>query len=81
MEDANNCGDPQFMNMLETCLRAEIEAATNTLKGLESEVREYKGKVHSQLRIRKDLKDRIKNSQENSLVLSDALIKCVNYSK
>lgn len=31
MEDEIGCDDPQFMNMLETCIRVEIGIAKGTL--------------------------------------------------
>lgn len=33
MESGISCDDPQFMNMLETCLRVEIEAAKSASSG------------------------------------------------
>ncbi|XP_076243337.1 LOW QUALITY PROTEIN: uncharacterized protein LOC143184765 [Calliopsis andreniformis] len=79
MEDEVSCDDPQFMNMLETCLRVEIETANNTLKSLENEIKDYKGKVQLQLQTRKEIKEKIRNSQENSLILTDSLNKYIHY--
>ncbi|XP_017760958.1 PREDICTED: golgin subfamily A member 6-like protein 22 [Eufriesea mexicana] len=81
MEDEISCDDPQFMNMLETCLRVEIEGAKSTLSVLEKEIKELKGKVQLQLQTRRQLKEGTKNAQENIQILNAVLNKenkCLN---
>ncbi|KZC14510.1 hypothetical protein WN55_06971 [Dufourea novaeangliae] len=79
MEDEISCDDPQFMNMLETCLQEKIAAATKMLLGLEAEITDFKAKVQLGLQARRDLKEKIKNTQENIMVLNTSLTKQNNY--
>ncbi|XP_076168030.1 uncharacterized protein LOC143147054 isoform X2 [Ptiloglossa arizonensis] len=79
MEDEINCEDPQFISMFESCLRVEFETARNTLLGLKSEINDLKVKVHTQLKTRKELKERVKNSQENVSILTYTLNKQVKH--
>nr|XP_033189924.1 uncharacterized protein LOC117156735 isoform X2 [Bombus vancouverensis nearcticus] len=78
MESEISCDDPQFMNMLETCLRVEIEAAKST-SSVASEIKELKTKVQTQLQTRKELKNTAKNTEDNIVILTNILNKHNKY--
>ncbi|XP_076634169.1 uncharacterized protein LOC143348149 [Colletes latitarsis] len=75
MQDEISCEDPQFMNMLESCLLVEVKAAKQTLLGLQNDVKDFKSKVQSQLKTRKELKEAVQNAQENITSLTASLNK------
>ncbi|XP_076756383.1 uncharacterized protein LOC143426676 [Xylocopa sonorina] len=81
MDNEISCDDPQFMDIFENCLRAEIEKAESTLSGLKSEVQSVKMEVLAQLQIRRELKEKKKITTENIVILrnmSDKQNKYVN---
>ncbi|CAL7941518.1 unnamed protein product [Xylocopa violacea] len=79
MENEIRYDDPQFMDIFESCLRAEIEKAENTLSGLRGEVRDVKAKVLAQLQIRRELKEKKKTTLENIAVLGNVADKLNKY--
>ncbi|XP_053997946.1 uncharacterized protein LOC128886807 [Hylaeus anthracinus] len=79
MEDGISCDDPQFLDMFETCLRVKLENARKELSCVESEKKDFKARVKEQLNARKELKKAMQNTQENIVVLTDALNKQNKY--
>ncbi|KAF3426516.1 hypothetical protein E2986_02686 [Frieseomelitta varia] len=73
MEAETSCDDPQFMIMLETCLRVEIETAKRTSSELASEIKGLKLGMQAQLKTRKELKEKTESAQENILILTNTL--------
>ncbi|KAK9300593.1 hypothetical protein QLX08_006748 [Tetragonisca angustula] len=73
MEAETSCDDPQFMVMLETCLRVEIETAKRTSSELSSEIKGLKLGMQAQLKTRKELKEKTESTQENILILTNTL--------
>nr|XP_031849842.1 uncharacterized protein LOC116434968 [Nomia melanderi] len=80
MEDKLVCDDPQFITMLDTLLQVEVEAAKKTLHSLDTEVKEIKKKTKQQWRMRKELNEGIKNTNENIIVLTVSLNKQRKYN-
>ncbi|KOC62229.1 hypothetical protein WH47_03987 [Habropoda laboriosa] len=79
MEDEISCDDPQFMSMLETCLRVEIETVKGTASGLKMELGELKNKMQTGLQTRRELKENTTNIQENISILNSTLNKQSKY--
>ncbi|KAK1124805.1 hypothetical protein K0M31_006165 [Melipona bicolor] len=73
MEAETNCDDPQFMIMLETCLRVEVGTAKRMSSELASEIKELKLRMQAQLKMRKELKEKTESTQENILILTNTL--------
>ncbi|KAL0105472.1 hypothetical protein PUN28_016857 [Cardiocondyla obscurior] len=76
--DINNCerqDDPQFVKILETCLKMEIEAMKGKLDAMMEEMRQLKTTIRSELNKRKELKGKITQMNKIRLILSETLTK------
>ncbi|XP_077255733.1 uncharacterized protein LOC143893845 [Temnothorax americanus] len=75
MDNQESYDDPQFVKVLETCLKQEIEAVKRNLDANTEKIKQLKVTMRSELNRRKELKGKITQMNKIKLILSDTLTK------
>ncbi|XP_071651280.1 uncharacterized protein [Temnothorax longispinosus] len=75
MDNQESHDDPQFVKVLETCLKMEIAAVKGNLDANMEEIKQLKVTMRSELNRRKELKGKITQMNKIKLILSETLTK------
>ncbi|XP_024875039.1 uncharacterized protein LOC112456605 [Temnothorax curvispinosus] len=75
MDNQESHDDPQFVKVLETCLKMEIAAVKGNLDANMEEIKQLKVTMRSELKRRKELKRKITQMNKIKLILSETLTK------
>ncbi|XP_011630198.1 CAP-Gly domain-containing linker protein 1-like [Pogonomyrmex barbatus] len=75
IDSQENHNDPQFVKVLETCLKMEIDTLKKSLDDNIKEIKEHKRIIHNEINKRKQLKEKVTQMNKVKLILSETLTK------